>query len=152
MENNSQTGEYQETFVQNPIYNDSNNIYNNGNDSGNNNLNNMYNNMNMSNMNSNMNPMSMNNMNNMNMSNMNNLNNMMTSPINSQMGNNIQGRICQALGFNLNEQQMNNIINGIVIPYENKIKYLEEQLKEKDREISALKLNLGGFSGNYNKN
>ncbi len=189
MKNNSQNVEYEETFVQNPIYDGLNNNYNNGNVSGNNNMN-----MNMSNPNNNMNPMSMNNMNmsntnnmmnmgninpmsmnsmnsmnnmnmnnmqnnnnmnpmsmnNMNRSNMQNFSNMMTSPTSSQMGNSFQGRISQTLGFSLSEEQMNRMINEILIPYENRIKNLEEQLKEKDREISSLKLklSLSRFPGN----
>ena len=186
MKNNSQNVEYEETFVQNPIYDGLNNNYNNGNVPGNNNMN-----MNMSNPNNNMNPMSMNNMNmsntnnmmnmgninpmsmnsmnsmnmnnmqnnnnmnpmsmnNMNRSNMQNFSNMMTSPTSSQMGNSFQGRISQTLGFSLSEEQMNRMINEILIPYENRIKNLEEQLKEKDREISSLKLklSLSRFPGN----
>ena len=116
---------------------------------------NSMNNMNMINMNNmqnnnNMNPMSMNNMNRSNMSNMQNFSSMMTSPTYTQMGNSFQGRISQTLGFSLNEEQMNKMINEILIPYENKIKNLEEQLKEKDREISSLKLklSLSRFPGN----
>ncbi len=159
MKNISQNGEYQETFVQNPIYN-------NGNDSGNNkmNMNNMNNMINMNNMNNrdNMYNMNINSMNNMNINSMNNMNmnmnnnnminmhNMMPPPVKNQMGNNFQGTLNQSLGLSLNDEQMEKIINDILIPYENKIKYLEEQLKEKDREISSLKMKLSfiRYAGN----